>query len=186
MIEPSLEAMGYDLVRVRYIGGGRPTLQIMAERSDDGTMGIDDCEDVSRAISALMDVEDPIAEAYQLEVSSPGVDRPLTRAKDFERYKGFDAKIELDRPIDGRKRFKGILTGFEDGMIHIELAGVSADEAAMSVPLADVAEAKLVLTDRLVEASLRESKAREKTRGKTGAKSSGTSHDGASHSGQTE
>lgn len=164
LIGPSLEAMGFDLVRVRFTGGGRPTLQIMAERSEDGTMGIDDCEEVSRAVSAILDVEDPIIEAYHLEVSSPGVDRPLTRPKDFERYAGHDAKLELASPMDGRKRFKGQLTGFGDGEIRMRVAGVAEDEADMSFPLAAVAEAKLVLTDRLIEESLRESKAREKAR----------------------
>jgi ribosome maturation factor RimP len=164
IIAPSLEAMGYDLVRIRYTGGGRPTLQVMAERRADGGMDIEDCEEVSRTVSALLDVEDPIDGAYQLEVSSPGVDRPLTRPRDFERFAGFDAKIELARPIDGRKRFKGVLTGFEDGRVLMELAGVAAGEEKFSAPLSDVAEAKLVLTDRLIEASLRESKARENAR----------------------
>ncbi|WP_416897044.1 MAG: ribosome maturation factor RimP [Minwuia sp.] len=164
LIGPSLEAMGFDLVRVRYTGGGRPILQIMAERSEDGQMGIDDCESVSRAVSAILDVEDPISDAYNLEVSSPGVDRPLTRPKDFERYAGFDAKLELSHPVDGRKRFKGVLKGFSDGSVAMDVAGVSEAEAAMRFPLGEIAEAKLVLTDRLIEASLRESKAREKAR----------------------
>lgn len=164
LIGPSLEAMGYDLVRIRYTGGGRPTLQIMAERTADGLMGIDDCEEVSRAVSAILDVEDPLPDAYSLEVSSPGVDRPLTRQKDFERYAGHDARLELDIPQDGRKRFKGILTGFEGGNVLMRVAGVKEDEADMRFPLAEIGEAKLVLTDRLIEESLRESKAREKAR----------------------
>lgn len=164
LIGPSLEAMGYDLVRIRYTGGGRPTLQIMAERTEDGQMGIDDCEEVSRAVSAILDVEDPIPDAFSLEVSSPGVDRPLTRPKDFERYAGHDARLELDIPQDGRKRFKGQLTGFENGDVLMRIAGVKEDEADMRFPLAEIGEAKLVLTDRLIEESLRESKAREKAR----------------------
>lgn len=164
MIGPSLEAMGYDLVRIRYTGGGRPALQVMAERTSDGQMGIDDCEEVSRAVSAIMDVEDPIPEAFSLEVSSPGVDRPLTRPKDFERYAGHDAKLELDIPQDGRKRFKGVLTGFDNGEVLMRAAGVKEDDADMRFPLTEIGEAKLVLTDRLIEESLRESKSREKAR----------------------
>jgi ribosome maturation factor RimP len=164
MISPSLEAMGYDVVRLRYTGGGRPTLQIMAERISDGQMGIDDCEEVSRAVSAIMDVEDPIAEAFSLEVSSPGVDRPLTRQKDFERYTGHDVRVELDIPLDGRKRFKGVLTGFENGDVLMHAAGMKEEEADIRFPLSEIGEAKLVLTDRLIEQSLRESKMREKAR----------------------
>jgi len=164
LVGPSLEAMGYDLVRVRYTGGGRPTLQIMAERTADGLMGIDDCEEVSRAVSAILDVEDPIPDAFNLEVSSPGVDRPLTREKDFVRYAGHDARVELTIPQDGRKRFKGILTGFEAGQVMMRLGGVKPEEADVRFPLHDVADAKLVLTDRLIEESLRESKAREKAK----------------------
>lgn len=167
LIAPSLESMGYEIVRIRYTGGGRPVLQIMAERASDGGMEVEDCEEVSHAVSALLDVEDPINEAYSLEVSSPGIDRPLTRPKDFERYAGFDARIELHQPIDGRKRFKGVLTGLDGDEVLMELNGVRPEEASIRLPLDDIADAKLVLTDQLIEASLKESKAREKARQST-------------------
>src|SRR5712675_2493030 len=103
--------MGYRLVRVAVLGAGRATLQIMAERRDDASMTVDDCADISRSVSALLDVADPIAGAYTLEVSSPGIDRPLVRPEDYERFTGFEARIELARPVDGRKRFRGRLLG---------------------------------------------------------------------------
>ncbi|PJK29787.1 ribosome maturation factor RimP [Minwuia thermotolerans] len=167
LIAPSLESMGYEIVRIRYTGGARPVLQIMAERMSDGGMEVEDCETVSHAVSALLDVEDPVSEAYSLEVSSPGIDRPLTRRKDFERYAGHDARVELHQPIDGRKRFKGLLTGLDGDAVKMELNGVRPEDAAVTLPLDDIADAKLVLTDRLIEASLKESKAREKARRKT-------------------
>lgn len=147
IIGPSLEAMGYRIVRVAFLGARRATLQIMAERLDDAPMTVDDCTQISRSVSALLDVADPIADAYMLEVSSPGLDRPLTRPEDYERFAGFEAKIELGRPFDGRKRFKGRILGREGG--HIRLAG---DAGEVRLPLIDIAKAKLVITDDLLKA----------------------------------
>jgi ribosome maturation factor RimP len=147
IIEPSLEAMGYRLVRVAFLGARRATLQIMAERLDDVPMTVDDCTEISRSVSALLDVADPIASAYMLEVSSPGLDRPLTRPDDYERFAGFEARIELGRPLDGRKRFKGRLLGRDDG--HVRLVG---DAGEVRLPLADIAKAKLIITDDLLKA----------------------------------
>src|SRR5215510_3737027 len=140
MIEPSLAAMGYEVVRVQLSGGHRPTLQIMIERIDGREITVDDCADSSRAISALLDVEDPIPGAYQLEVSSPGIDRPLTRSKDFARFAGHVARIELKFPINGRRRFQGRLVGVKDERVLIE---TETGEAVL--PVADIAKAKLVL-----------------------------------------
>jgi ribosome maturation factor RimP len=148
IIAPSVEAMGYEIVRVQVSGTQRPTLQVMAERKDNAAMTVEDCADISRAVSALLDVEDPISSAYTLEISSPGIDRPLTRLKDFERFAGFEARIEARFPIDGRKRFRGILKGVEDGAIRIE-----TDTGPASVPFDAVQRAKLILTDELIAAS---------------------------------
>ena len=145
IIEPSLSAMGYRVVRVAMIG--RATLQVMAEHDDDAPMTIDDCADISRTISALLDVADPIAGAYTLEVSSPGIDRPLVRPEDYDRFAGFEAKLELARPIDGRKRFRGRLLGRDGDRIR-----VVTDTGEVALPLADVARAKLVVTDDLLAA----------------------------------
>lgn len=149
LIEPALEAMGYAVVRVALSGGKRPALQIMAERRDEAGMSVDDCAEVSRAVSALLDVEDPIGHAYMLEVSSPGIDRPLTRPTDFARFAGFEAKVETDMPIEGRKRFKGLLEGVgEDGLVRL-----ADGPQRFAVPLAAIARAKLVLTDELIRNS---------------------------------
>ena len=150
LIAPTLAGMGYALVRARLSGGGRRTLQVMAERSDGATMKVADCAEISRALSALLDVEDPIEGAYDLEVSSPGIDRPLVRLDDFARFAGFDAKIETARPIDGRKRFSGRLDGVNAGRVCIDLG--DGDVAAL--PYEDIREAKLVLTDELIAASM--------------------------------
>ena len=147
IIEPSLEAMGYRLVRVAFLGAKRATLQIMAERIDDTPMTVDDCTEISRSVSALLDVADPIAGAYMLEVSSPGIDRPLTRAEDYDRFAGFEAKVELDRPLDGRKRFRGRILGRADDQVRI-----AAESGEVNLPLADIAKAKLVITDDLLKA----------------------------------
>ena len=150
IIEPSLEAMGYRLVRVAFLGARRATLQIMAERIDDAPMTVDDCSEISRSVSALLDVADPIAGAYMLEVSSPGIDRPLTRPQDYDRFAGFEAKIELGQPLDGRKRFRGRILGrAADSMDHIRLVGEAGE---VRLPLADIAKAKLVITDDLLKA----------------------------------
>jgi ribosome maturation factor RimP len=146
LIEPSLEAMGYRLVRLMQTGGlRRPTLQIMAERRDDAPMTVEDCAEISRSVSALLDVADPIADAYLLEVSSPGIDRPLVRPEDYDRFAGFDARIELDEPLDGRKRFKGKLLG-RDG----EAVRLAAENGEVRLPLSVIARAKLVLTNELI------------------------------------
>jgi ribosome maturation factor RimP len=147
IIEPTVEALGYELIRVSYGGGRKPTLQIMAERPD-GTMGVDDCARLSRELSAILDVEDPISEEYLLEVSSPGVDRPLTRAKDFERWMGFDAKIELKEQLEGRRRFRGKLETFDGNNISI----LTDDEGMVEINIDDIAKAKLLLTDELLDA----------------------------------
>jgi ribosome maturation factor RimP len=150
-IEPTVAAMGYVLVRVMISGGNNnPLLQIMIERTDDKSMTVENCADVSRAVSAVLDVEDPIASAYRLEVSSPGIDRPLVKARDFERFAGEVAKVETGAPIDGRKRFQGRLLGMAGDAVRMKL-----DEGSeVAVPLQAVKRAKLVLTDELLRAHL--------------------------------
>jgi ribosome maturation factor RimP len=146
LIEPSLEAMGYRLVRIIQTGGQhRPTLQVMAERRDEQPMTVDDCAEISRSVSALLDVADPIAGTYMLEVSSPGIDRPLVRPEDYDRFAGFEARIELSAPQDGRKRYTGRLLG-RDG----EAVRLVADGGEVRLKLAAIARAKLVLTDDLI------------------------------------
>lgn len=150
IIAPSIEAMGYEVVRVMLTGGRRPTLQIMAERADGSGMNVDDCAEISRTISAVLDVEDPISGQYTLEVSSPGIDRPLTRLKDFRRYAGFEARVDVAAPIDGRKRFSGRLLGVDDADRVLVETGPGVREA---LPFDGIARAKLILTDELVAAS---------------------------------
>jgi ribosome maturation factor RimP len=146
LIEPSVEHMGYRLVRIRLNDqDGRRTLQIMAERKDDRPMGIEDCEEISYTVSAVLDVSDPIPTAYHLEVSSPGVDRPLVRREDFVTYAGFEAKLESGYPIDGRKRWRGVVNGMDGDDIVM-----SVDGAEHRIPFAALAQAKLVLTDELL------------------------------------
>ncbi|MBV8506068.1 MAG: ribosome maturation factor RimP [Alphaproteobacteria bacterium] len=149
-IEPSLEAMGYRLVRVVITSGRRPTLQVMTERRDERPMTVEDCAQISRSVSAILDVADPIAGAYMLEISSPGIDRPLVRAEDYDRFSGFEARIELARPVDGRKRFRGRLLGTSAGSVRL-----ATETGEVRFPLADVARAKLVLTDELIAAARR-------------------------------
>ena len=148
IIEPSLDAMGYRLVRVALLGARRATLQIMAERRDEAAMSVEDCAEISRSISALLDVADPIAGAYLLEVSSPGIDRPLVRPEDYDRFAGFEARIDLVAPLDGRKRFRGRLLGRAEQ--HVRLVGETGE---VRLPLAAIARAKLVLTDDLLAAA---------------------------------
>lgn len=150
IVTPSIEAMGFEVVRVMMTGGRRPTLQIMADRGDGSMISVDDCAEISRTVSAVLDVEDPIAGEYTLEVSSPGIDRPLTRLKDFERWAGFDARIDTAVPVDGRKRFSGRLKGVADG--ERVLIGVE-DGTTAEVAFDGISRAKLVLTDALLEAS---------------------------------
>jgi len=150
IVTPSIEAMGFDVVRVMITGGQRPTLQIMADRRDGSMISVDDCAEISRTVSAVLDVEDPIAGEYTLEVSSPGIDRPLTRIKDFERWAGFDARVDMAVPVEGRKRFSGRLKGVADGeRVQIEIEGGALAE----LPFDGISRAKLVLTDALLEAS---------------------------------
>jgi ribosome maturation factor RimP len=150
LIEPSLNAMGYELVRVQLGGGENLRLQVMAERADRAEMTVDDCADISRNVSALLDVEDPIPGAYTLEVSSPGIDRPLVRLADFERFKGFDARVESRIAVEGRKRFSGRLIGVEGEDVVIEVEGTR-----YAVPHEFVHRAKLLLTDELIAAGPR-------------------------------
>jgi ribosome maturation factor RimP len=160
--EPVLEGIGLRLVRVRVSGADGCTVQIMAERPD-GSMSIEDCEDASRALSPVLDVADPIERAYRLEISSPGLDRPLVRKSDFGRYAGNVVKIEMEVPVNGRKRFRGMLNGTEG-----EAARVTRDDAAegeeadVLLTIADMNDAKLVLTDDLVTLALRKEKAAER------------------------
>jgi ribosome maturation factor RimP len=148
LLDPVADAAGYEIVRLRLMGGEHARrLQIMAERPD-GDMNVEDCARLSRAISEIMDAADPISGEYTLEVSSPGVDRPLTRLKDFETYEGLEARLELDRVAEGRKRFRGQLAGVEDGQVAIDLEGEA--ETAL-VPFSWIVEAKLMLTDQLMK-----------------------------------
>ncbi len=149
---PVLESMGFRLVRVRMSG---PTLQIMAERPD-GSFSIDDCEAVSRALSPVLDVEDVIPSRYHLEVSSPGIDRPLVRPSDFESWAGHEVKIEMAVPAAGRKRFRGKLEGYDAGEVRLFVEnpeGPSKEPVLIGLPFADIADAKLVMTDQLIEAA---------------------------------
>lgn len=149
IVTPTIESLGFELVRLRLMGGKRHVLQIMADRPDGG-IEVDDCAKISRAVSAVLDVEDPISEEYVLEVSSPGIDRPLTRIKDFEHYAGYEARLETTETIDGRKRFKGVLQGVEDGEVLVEIEPGTVIGLAFDM----VADAKLVLTDALIAESL--------------------------------
>ncbi|TYC51855.1 ribosome maturation factor RimP [Rhodobacterales bacterium] len=165
IVEPVIEDLGYRLVRTRISAANGCTLQIMAERPD-GTMTVEDCETVSRAVSPALDVEDPINRAYHLEVSSPGIDRPLVRAGDFERWAGHELKVEMAVLQDGRKRFRGMLLGAENGQAKLRLPDAPEGESdTVELPLADIGEAKLVLTDELITAALQAEKAALAARG---------------------
>jgi ribosome maturation factor RimP len=158
LVEPVLAALGYRLVRIRISAFAGCTVQIMAERPD-GTMTIEDCEAASRALSPVLDVADPIESAYRLEISSPGIDRPLVRRSDFDRYAGHVAQVEMQAPIDGRRRFRGELVGAEGACARIRRADAGADaDSEILLPIDDMTEAKLVLTDALISESLRKSK----------------------------
>jgi ribosome maturation factor RimP len=156
LAEPVLAGLGYRLVRVRISGSAGCTVQIMAERPD-GTMAIEDCEAASRALSPVLDVADPIEGAYQLEISSPGIDRPLVRHSDFDRYAGHVAQVEMNVPIDGRRRFRGQLLGTEGDAVRIR-RGDATDGSDDVLRIDDMMEAKLALTDALISESLRRSK----------------------------
>jgi len=158
IVEPVIEQLGYRLVRVRVSSAEGCTVQIMAERPD-GTMSVEDCEAVSRALSPVLDVADPIERAYRLEISSPGIDRPLVRKSDFERYTGHVAKIETSMPIQGRKRFRGVLAGTEGETARIRRDDAAeGEETEIMIPIEEMSEAKLVLTDELVSEALRREK----------------------------
>jgi ribosome maturation factor RimP len=160
--EPVLSGIGYRLVRVKISGLDGCTVQIMAERPD-GTMTVEDCEAVSRALSPVLDVTDPIDRAYRLEVSSPGMDRPLVRRSDFERFAGHHLKVEMTVAIDGRRRFRGLLLGVDGDAARIRRDDAAPGEAnEVALPIEEMAEAKLVLTDALIAESLRRGKAAER------------------------
>jgi len=157
--EPVIDTLGYRLVRVRMSGSDGCTVQIMAERPD-GSMTVDDCERVSRALSPVLDIADLIDRAYRLEISSPGIDRPLVRRSDFDRYAGHLVKIETETPINGRKRFRGLLLGTEGEAARIRRDDAAPEEEAEAVlPIEEMSEARLVLTDELVAQALRREKA---------------------------
>lgn len=157
LVEPVLEDMGFRLVRVQVSGREGKTVQVMAERPD-GTISIEDCERISRQLSPVLDVHDPISGSYRLEISSPGIDRPLVRPSDFEDWAGHEAKLELKEPVDGRKRFRGTLEGFDDGEVRIEVDLDQVGRQHLGFPLALIADAKLVLTDELIRAALARAK----------------------------
>lgn len=159
IVEPVIETLGYRLVRVKISAADGCTVQVMAERPD-GSMDVDDCETISRALSPILDVADPIDRAYRLEISSPGIDRPLVRKSDFERNAGHLARIEMAVPVAGRKRFRGTLVGTEDEAARIRRDEVAeGEDAELLLPIEDMSEAKLVLTDELVAEALRREKA---------------------------
>lgn len=148
LIEPTLHDMGFAPVRVLLTGGQRPTLQVMVERLDQQPVTLDHCAEISHAISALLDVEDPLPGAYHLEVTSPGVDRPLVRRADYERFAGFEARLETETPIDGRRRFRGRLLGLAGDDVRLALP-----EGEKAIPFNAIKKAKLVLTDELLAAA---------------------------------
>ena len=147
MIAPSLEFLGYELVRVTVLGRDRPTVQVMADRADGSLISISDCETISRQISAVLDVEDPIPGAWNLEVSSAGIDRPLTRPKDWVRFAGHLVRAETQFPVNGRKRYSGVVLGADDSSARLRLD----DGSEVALKLGDIKRAKLVLTDALIE-----------------------------------
>ena len=157
---PSLQAMGYEVARVQLTGGGRPakrggaTVQIMAERLDRQGMTVEDCADSSRSVSAILDVEDPIRGAYTLEVSSPGIDRPLTRLEHFARFLSFDARVETRFPLNVRKRFRGPITCTSDTSVFLSVDGEETE-----IPMDEIGSAKLILTDELIAATTAEAQA---------------------------
>jgi ribosome maturation factor RimP len=157
ILTPMIEGMGFELVRIRLMSGKTQTLQIMAERPD-GSISVDECGQISTAVSALMDVEDPIEDNYALEVSSPGIDRPLTRLKDFDTWAGYEAKLETTEMIDGRRRFKGVLAGIEGDEVLVNLDTDGADPITIGLQFDWLSDAKLVLTDDLITEMLRQRK----------------------------
>lgn len=159
LIGPSVEAMGFRLVRLSLTDAApQPTLQVMAEPADDSEMNVDHCAELSRAISAILDVEDPIPSAYLLEVSSPGVDRPLVRPEDFERFAGYQARLEVDTPINDRRRFSGRLLGLGDGRVNIAVTDSDDSVKEFAIPFNTITRAKLALTDELIRDTLKKRK----------------------------
>lgn len=156
IVTPVIEGLGFELVRIRLMGGKIRTLQIMAERPDGG-IGVDECGEISTAVSAVLDVEDPVEDNYVLEVSSPGIDRPLTRLKDFDVWKGWEARIETTELIDGRRRFKGGLAGVEGDEVLIDI-GEGGEEVIIGLKFDWLSDAKLILTDQLIAEMLRQKK----------------------------
>lgn len=159
IVGPTIEGLGYELVRLRLQGGKRATLQIMADRPEGG-IDVDDCAAISTAVSAVLDVEDPIEENYTLEVSSPGIDRPLTRLKDFDMWDGYEVKVETSEMIDGRRRFKGVIRGTEGDEVLLEL-DEQGETLTIGLQFDWLSDAKLVLTDDLIAEMLRQKKATE-------------------------
>ena len=158
MIEPSVVDAGYDLVRVQFLDDRRKTLQIMIERRDRRPVTVDDCATVSRIVSTLLDVEDPVPGRYNLEVSSPGIDRPLVKVADYERFAGFEATVETKQALDGRKKFRGRIAGVNGENIKMECDGGNA-----ALPFDEIRRASLVITDELIEAARREASAAAQT-----------------------
>ncbi len=163
IITPVIEGLGFELVRVRLMGGKTRILQIMADRPDGG-IGVDECGEISTTVSAVLDVEDPVEDNYVLEVSSPGIDRPLTRLKDFEMWKGWEARIETTELIDGRRRFKGTLAGAEGEEVLITL-DEGGEEVTIGLQFDWLSDAKLILTEELIAEMLRQKKVHEPAEG---------------------
>ena len=149
LIEPQAAGLNMEIVRIRVMGGNRPILQIMAEKAGGAPTDVEDCASLSRAMSEVLDVDDPITDRYTLEVSTPGIDRPLTRAGDFERWIGHAAKLELIRPLDNQRRFRGVITGEADGKVQIQLD----DETELEAGIDELSKASLILTDELIAAA---------------------------------
>lgn len=160
IIQPVIEDMGFELVRIRLMSGATPNLQIMAERPEGG-IAVDECAQISTAISAVLDVEDPLMDAYTLEVSSPGIDRPLTRLKDFDTYEGYEVKLETAELIDGRKRFRGVLAGVEDNavLVNLDESEGASDPVTIGLEFDWLVDAKLILTEELIREMLKARKA---------------------------
>ena len=169
IVDPVLQDLGYRLVRVKISAMGGCTVQIMAERPD-GTMNVEDCETASKAISPVLDVEDPVQRAYYLEMSSPGIDRPLVRLQDFTRWAGHVAKIEMEELVHGRKKFRGTLLGLEGDQVRLERDEVKAEaeDKVVLLPASAMAEARLVLTDELIEETLKRGKQAERSAAQDG------------------
>jgi len=166
LVEPVLDDLGFRLVQINILDQENPTIQVMAERSD-GMLSITECEQISRQISPVLDVNDPISSSYTLEITSPGIDRPLVRPSDFEVWAGHEAKIELNELVDGRKRFKGRLEGFEDEEVRIEVDLDQIGRTQLGLPISLIAQARLALTDDLIREALTRAKKKTKETGRS-------------------